>query len=204
MNNGGNRTHLEYMKWKQLTLYAAVAVLAGGCQNTSPTHSTSTNTHETPQASHVPQGFDVPDKRAPVPLLPRMAEHQRANMRDHLTAVQEIVAALSAQDFASVERSAARIGYSEQMGQMCAHMGAGAPGFTEMALNFHRTADTIGVAARQRDANAVLKAVATTVQTCVGCHATYRQKIVDEAAWKEITSRGRGTTPASPPNPKPR
>ena len=71
------------------------------------------------------------DTRTPVPLLPMMADHQKRNMRDHLLAVQEIVAALAADNFAAVERSAGRIGYSEQMGQMCVHMGAGAPGFTE-------------------------------------------------------------------------
>ena len=51
-------------------------------------------------------------------------------------------------------RAASRIGYSEEMGRMCSHMGMGAPGFTETALQFHRTADTIGTAAKQRDAPA--------------------------------------------------
>jgi hypothetical protein len=31
------------------------------------------------------------DKRAPIPLTPMMAEHQKGMMRDHLVAVQEIV-----------------------------------------------------------------------------------------------------------------
>jgi hypothetical protein len=87
--------------------------------------------------------LDGIDKRAPVPLLPMMAEHQKRNMRDHLLAVQEIAVALAAEDFATIEKSAGRIGYSEQMGQMCAHMGAAAPGFTDKALEFHRTADMI-------------------------------------------------------------
>jgi mono/diheme cytochrome c family protein len=118
-----------------------------------------------------------------------MAVHQRENMRDHLAAVQEIIAAISTEDFAGVERSATRIGYSEQMGQMCSHMGAGAPGFIDLALNFHRTADTIVPAAKARDTAAILKALSATMQTCVGCHAIYRQRIVDEATWKAITGR---------------
>jgi hypothetical protein len=190
------------MKLKQLMLYATIAVAASGCQNTYSTRSTGTNADETAPATHVPQGFEAPDQRVPVPLLPRMAEHQRENMRDHLAAVEEIVASLSAQDFGAVERSAARIGYSEQMGQMCAQMGTGAPGFTEMALHFHRTADTISTAARQRDAKAVLEAVSTTLRICVGCHATYRQQIVDAATWKEIMGRRRANPPASS-TPKP-
>ena len=92
------------------------------------------------------------DPRLPLPLLPRMAEHQLENMRDHLATIQKIMDALSQGDFPAVARASARIGYNEQMGQMCERMGAGAPGFNEMGLAFHRTADTIGVAARQNDA----------------------------------------------------
>jgi len=117
-----------------------------------------------------------------------MAAHQRENMRDHLAAVQEILAAVSAGDFAEVEKSATRIGYSEQMGQMCERMGAGAPGFNQLALNFHHTADTIVPAAKARDSAATLKAVSATLQTCVACHAIYRQQIVNEATWKRIVS----------------
>src|SRR5450631_1380154 len=102
------------------------------------------------------------DARTPVPLLPMMANHQKQNMRDHLAAIQEIIAATSKHDFAAVENAAARIGYSETMGQMCKHMGAGAPGFTERALQFHRNADRIGDAAKTRDAAAVLTALGQT------------------------------------------
>ena len=131
--------------------------------------------------------LDAMDARAPVPLLPMMTDHQKRNMRDHLLAVQEIVVALAADDFAAIERSAGRIGYSEQMGQMCAHMGAGAPGFTEKAIAFHRTADTIVAAAKARDRTRVLDALGATLQTCTACHATFRQQIVDEETWNRMT-----------------
>lgn len=174
---------------KFLLFCAMLALVAGGCQNTPPTRSSEPTDRKSTPLANAPQLVDPFDQRSPVPLLPRMAAHQRENMRDHLAAVQEILAAISAGDFAGVERSAARIGYSEQMEQMCSHMGAGAPGFTDMALSFHRTADTITAAAKARDTTATLKALSATVQTCVGCHATYRQHIVDEATWKTITGR---------------
>ncbi|MCC6623126.1 MAG: cytochrome c [Deltaproteobacteria bacterium] len=123
-----------------------------------------------------------------MPLLPMMANHQKQNMRDHLVAVQEIVVALGNDDLAGVERAAARIGYSEQMGQMCTHMGLGAPGFTEQALNFHHTADTITAAARLGDRVGVTRALGATLQTCTGCHATFKQSVVDEATWGRLTS----------------
>jgi cytochrome c556 len=107
--------------------------------------------------------------------------------------VQEIVGALGRDDLDAVARVAGRIGYSESMGAMCEHMGAAAPGFTTRALDFHRTADTIGEAARRKDRAAVLVALERTLATCVGCHATYRQEIVDEETWKRFTG-----APAAP------
>jgi hypothetical protein len=135
------------------------------------------------------------DARIAVPLLPMMAHHQKQNMRDHLLAVQEIVLAASRDDFAGVEKAVSRIGYSPRMGQMCTHMGAGARGFTEQALTFHRTADAIGTAARRGDRTAVLTALGTTLQTCTGCHEAFRQDVVDEATWRRLTS----TMPGHPP-----
>lgn len=133
----------------------------------------------------MPQGAS--DTRNPLRLPAMMAEHQKQNMREHLAAVQAIVAALGRNDMDGVAKASASIGYSQSMGQMCEHMGAATPGFTAMALNFHHTADTIGEAARRGDRAGVLTALDRTLQTCVGCHATYRQEIVDEATWKRLT-----------------
>jgi hypothetical protein len=127
------------------------------------------------------------DARTPLPLTAMMAEHQKRNMRDHLAAVHEIVAALAADDLPSAEKAARRIGYSDDMAQMCRHMGAGAPGFTDMALTFHRTADTIAAAAERGDRQAATAALAATLSTCVGCHAAYKQEVVDEATWRRLT-----------------
>lgn len=136
--------------------------------------------------------LDEIDVRAPLPLLPMMANHQKQNMRDHLLAVQEIVAAVAIDDFSGVERAAARIGFSDSMAQMCTHMGTGAPGFTERALEFHHTADAIAEAARQYDRPAVLGALGKTLSACTSCHAAFKQNVVDEATWNRL-----GTAPAA-------
>jgi cytochrome c556 len=145
-------------------------------------------------AADAQQTLDRMDARRPVPLPPMMANHQKQNMRDHLVAVQEIVAAAARGDFAGVEHAAGRIGYSEQMGQMCTHMGAAAPGFAEQALAFHRTADTIVAAALQHDREGVLRTLATTLQSCANCHATWKQQVVDDTTWSRATD---GDTPAT-------
>jgi cytochrome c556 len=111
-----------------------------------------------------------------------MANHQKQSMRDHLTVVQEVVSATATRDFAKVAHAAQRMGYSEAMGQMCEHMGAGAPGFSEQALAFHHSADRIVDAARREDSVAVLGALSQTLAACTACHASYKQKLVDKLA----------------------
>lgn len=133
-------------------------------------------TSATTPSPHV--ALDRMDQRRPVPLLPMMAQHQKENMREHLEAVQEVVAAAATGDFDKVAVAAKRMGYSESMGRMCEHMGAAAPGFTEQALTFHQTADEIGTAAAKRDGAAVLTALSKTLSACTSCHSTYKQQLV--------------------------
>jgi cytochrome c556 len=144
------------------------------------------HTHADEDSGTVPQSAN--DRRNPLPLLATMAEHQKQNMREHLAAVQAIIAAVSRDDMDGVAKASARIGYSAAMGQMCEHMGAATPGFAPMALNFHHTADGIGEAARRGDRAGVLTALDQTLQTCVACHAAYRQEVVDEPTWKRLTA----------------
>jgi cytochrome c556 len=169
----------------------AVAVLMMALAPSRPSDADD-QAHEMPPATM--------DRRMPLPLLAMMAEHQKQNMREHLMAVQGIVAALGRDDMDGVAKAAGRIGYSESMRQMCEHMGAAAPGFTERALDFHRTADTIGEAARREDRPAVLTALDRTLQACVGCHAAYRQEVVDDGTWRRLTAAA-APSASSPPSP---
>jgi len=74
------------------------------------------------------------------------------------------------------------------MGQMCTHMGGGAPGFTGQALNFHHTADRIAVAARERNRSLVFTELAATLKTYTSCHSAWKQQVVDEPTWQKLTS----------------
>lgn len=160
---------------RALLLASTIALLASCTRDAPPAPASTTAAASSSVGSASSEAtpvevLDRMDRRTPVPLLPMMANHQKQNMRDHLVAVQEIVGAVAKKDFAAVEKSAGRIGFSEQMGAMCTHMGAGAPGFTEQALNFHHTADKIDAAAKARDADAVLAALSATLTTCTTCH----------------------------------
>ncbi|NUP11866.1 MAG: cytochrome c [Polyangiaceae bacterium] len=174
-----------------LLLVGAFAIV-GGCSADAPAPQPAAGT---PKSISDTEGgavaaLDRMDARTPVPLLPMMANHQKENMRDHLFAVQEIIAALATDDFAAIERTAGRIGFSESMGKTCTHMGAGAPGFTEQAIGFHRAADRIAAAAREGDRTGVLTELNTTLKSCVSCHAAWKQQVVDEPTWERLTSSG--------------
>lgn len=161
-----------------------VLIVLEGCARPTPAPTPAATSAATPAATSA----DSLDARAPVPLLPMMANHQKQSMRDHLKAVEEIVGAIASDDFAGVEKAAGRIGFSQQMGKMCTHMGSGAPGFTEQAIAFHHTADQIVEAARSRDRAQVLTTLSNTLQACTSCHAAWKQQIVDENTWQRLTA----------------
>lgn len=164
------------------TAIASLLVACAACR-------AKTDTRPAPPAAAPAPAHDALDERTPVPLLPMMAHHQKQNMRDHLVAVQEITAAVARNDFAAVGAAVKRIGYSETMGRMCEHMGSGAPGFTELALEFHHRADAIGAAAKSQDPTAVSAALAETLSVCTSCHARFKQQIVDESTWAALPRR---------------
>lgn len=187
---------------------AALALLAGCSRELSPTPASPALLSSAPSASAPPageaaktgsfagvaaDGLDRLDKRAPVPLLPEMANHQKQSMRDHLVAVQEVIAALATDDYPAIQRAAGRLGFSEQMGRMCTHMGAGAPGFTELALEFHHTADRIVTAAHDRNRTRVLTELGNTLRICTACHAAWKQQVVDAPTWQKLSSSARPT-----------
>ena len=116
-----------------------------------------------------------------------MAWHQKRNMMEHLVAIQLITARLAEEDWEGVEQAASLIASSPTMQMQCEHMGAGAAGFTELALEFHARADQIGPAAAARDTQAVLRATAHTLSACTRCHETYRQEVVDAETWQAQT-----------------
>lgn len=152
-----------------------------GCRagsDRSAAHDESARSVQVAKKASPSEALDELDQRRPVPLLPVMAKHQKENMREHLQTVQELVLATAVEDFDKVAEVAKRMGFSESMGRMCEHMGAGAPGFTEQALAFHHTADEIATAASNRNGPAVLLALSKTLRACTTCHATFKQQLV--------------------------
>ncbi len=168
------------------TLFILSIGLSGCATNAAPAPAPSSATI-TPAGPSAYDELNQLDPRKPVPLLPMMAWHQKQNMQDHLVVIQQITSALATEDWPDVAKASARIESTPQELQMCRHMGAGAEGFTELALSFHEQANAIGKAAHQRKTAAVLSAVSDTLKICTTCHATYRQDVMSAANWRTAT-----------------
>jgi len=147
------------------------------------------NTAEQAQTDSPPQNAWAEaasrDARTPVPQPPTMALHMRKDMRDHLAVVQEVTSALAADDFAAAALATERIANVPGRSQQCEHMGAGAEGFTPLALGLHAAGDKLLAATRAEDRAASLGALSTLLQSCTGCHATYRQEVVSVAEYEQ-------------------
>lgn len=175
---------------------ALALLLVAACEGRSSDSLASTAASERAATSGSPSalGHAIADLRAldprrPVPLQPMMAWHQKQNMQEHLVAIQRITDGVAREDWEGIADAATGIESSPQMQQMCEHMGAGAEGFTELALEFHRRADAIGPAAQRHDAQGVLQATAYTLEACTSCHARYRQEVVDTETWTRWTGQ---------------
>lgn len=119
-------------------------------------------------------GQMMEDKRIPLNLPPMMAQHQKANMREHLKAVNEVVRYIGTKDFALASKTAhEKLGMTAQMKQMCDNMPNET--FRTMALDFHQSGDALAEALKTKDNERSLKALDTVLTKCTSCHEMFRQ-----------------------------
>lgn len=114
------------------------------------------------------------DDRISLGLSPAMKQHQLSNMRSHVEAVQSIVGLLSEGSFDQASRIAhSKLGLTEEMKKMCNAFENEA--FKNLGLAFHKSGDELGEALQTKDMAKSLRALHTTMEYCVQCHATFRQ-----------------------------
>lgn len=119
------------------------------------------------------------DGRQLVKMPPPMQEHMLANMRDHLTAMGEIQAALGKGDFdRAADVAEQRIGMSSLLAHDASHMAPYMPqNMQDIGTSMHRSASrfarTAQEAAVTRDLPKTLGALADLTQQCAACHASY-------------------------------
>ena len=114
------------------------------------------------------------DERISLGLSPAMKQHQLANMRNHVEAVQSIIGLLSEGAFDKASHIAySKLGLTEEMKKMCNSFEN--ENFKNLGLAFHKSGNALGDTLRTKDITKSLGALHTTMSYCVQCHATFRQ-----------------------------
>ncbi len=117
---------------------------------------------------------DSKDTRIQLNAPDMMKEHQKTMMREHLRAVNEIVAGLAANDFELVSQTAhKKLGLTDEMRNMCSMFGN--QEFEKIGLEFHTKADELGDVAKTKDLNKTLLALDTMLKRCNQCHSMFKQ-----------------------------
>jgi len=114
------------------------------------------------------------DTRIALNVSPEKAQHQLMNMRNHVKAVQAIVGYLANDEYDKASKVAAtKLGLTDEMKMMCSSFGNAK--FEKLGLEFHNNADKMSEVFKTKDKNKSLKALALTMNSCVNCHATFKQ-----------------------------
>lgn len=141
---------------------------------------------------------DGGDGRQLVNFPPEMRQHTLANMRDHLLALSEILAAMAAGQYAKASRVAgSRLGMDSPSAAGCQdekaaakpqmskatgmdhRMGEFMPeGMRQLGLDMHQAASAFAgeaaKAARTGNAKPALAALSRVTQQCTSCHSAYK------------------------------
>ena len=122
------------------------------------------------------------DSRQLVKLPEMMREHMLGNMRDHLSALQEIQAALARREFdKAADIAETRLGMSSLDAHGAAHMAPYMPKpmqdtGTEMHRAASRFARTAQEASVKGELSPVFDSYSKILQQCVACHSAYRTR----------------------------
>ena len=117
---------------------------------------------------------EMDDTRTSLNLPAPMRLMQKRMMREHLQAVNDIVGLIAAGKFDAASGIAhKKLGLTPEMEKMC-NMFANND-FRRMGLAFHKSADELGDVLKTRNLNKSLRALHAVMNSCVQCHATFRQ-----------------------------
>ena len=118
------------------------------------------------------------DARQLVQLPEMMQQHMMANMRDHLTAINEILVHMGADELdEAAEIAEQRLGMSAMESHGASHMARFMPeGMRQAGTGMHRAASRFALKAEEGDPLPAYKMLAEITSACVTCHSGYRIK----------------------------
>ena len=116
------------------------------------------------------------DPRQFVQLHDMMQQHMLSNMRDHLSALNEILANMSKGELdAAAEIAEQRLGMSSLEAHGASHMAKFMPeGMRQAGTSMHQAASRFALVAQEGDALPAYKMLSEITAACVACHSGYR------------------------------
>ena len=138
------------------------------------TQSTQKEKEEKVVFEKVSQTMATSDKRISLALNSMQKQHQLKNMRSHLEAIQNIIKLLAKENYDEASKVAyTKLGSTTEMKLMCSSFGN--ENFENLGLDFHKSADKMSEVFKNKDKNASLEALSTTMNYCIQCHSTFKQ-----------------------------
>jgi hypothetical protein len=119
-------------------------------------------------------GISSNDKRISLGLPQFARDRLLKNMREHLKAIHDITGLMAKDQFDKAALIAKnKLGLTDAMLKECQKMKR--EDYTSLGLAFHKSADKLSKALKEKDAKKSLLALSNTLNYCVSCHATFRQ-----------------------------
>lgn len=118
------------------------------------------------------------DTRLLVELPEMMQQHMLSNMRDHLAAINEILAYLNTDELEKAAETAEyRLGMSSLEAHGASHIAKFMPeGMRQAGTAMHKAASRFALKAQEGEALPAYQALADITSACVACHSGYRVK----------------------------
>ncbi|MCW8963446.1 MAG: hypothetical protein OQL16_06570 [Gammaproteobacteria bacterium] len=118
------------------------------------------------------------DARQLVKLPEMMQQHMMANMRDHLAAINEILAHMAKDELdKAADVAENRLGMSSLKSHGAGHMSRFMPeGMRQAGTGMHRAASRFSLKAQEGELLPAYRALSDITSACVACHSGYRIK----------------------------
>jgi len=120
--------------------------------------------------------IEADDARQLVKMPEPMQAHMLGNMRDHLTALDAILAHLAAGEWSqAADVAEQRLGQSSLVAHGASHMAGYMPkAMQEIGTSMHRAASRFALRAQEGELSPAVAALKEVTAACVACHAGYR------------------------------
>jgi cytochrome c556 len=160
---------VTYSRRLTMTAGGLCLLFAASCAVTESDH------HHQMKTEAVSPGMATGARQA-LDLAPAVQEALKLTMREHLEALQAIVAALAQEDYQKAAAVAHEdLGFPKHHQAMQREQGAPfPPKYQELAMAHHQVAEDLAQAIPSRDMKKILPQLERTMKACVACHQAYK------------------------------